>query len=84
MKDETVMEKEKVMEEKVMEAPKAPQPVSKFEGVDLHPARRENELYCDYRCRQWWAHRLINFYLLGRPIWKGNQGQRIGSFSGSL
>lgn len=53
---------------------------SVFEGIDLSPKRQYNELYCDYKCRMWWVHRLINHYLKGRPIWQGHMGPRYGSF----
>lgn len=54
---------------------------SKFEGIDMNPKRGKNELYCDYKCRQWWVHRLVKFYLRGRPIWQGHMGTRYGSFT---
>lgn len=53
---------------------------SKFDNVDMHPARRDNELYCDYKCRMWWVNRIKKFYLKGRPIWKGHMGTKYGSF----
>jgi len=52
---------------------------SRFKDIDLNPKRGDNELYCDYKCRQWWANRLIKHYLKGRTIWYGHQGTFVGA-----
>ena len=51
---------------------------SRFEGIDLSPKRGDNELFCDYRCRQWWVSRLIKHHLKGQVIWHGHQGTKTG------
>lgn len=64
-----------VPEEAIVQQP------SQFGDLNLSNKREPNELYCDYKCRQWWINRILKHYLRGVPVWHGHQGQKIGSFS---
>ena len=68
------------------EIPQGPQPEKRvmpksgFDEINLNPVRGARELYCDYKCRMWWANRIIKYYLKGRVIWPGHKGTKHGSF----
>ena len=53
---------------------------TQFSDIDITSKRQDNELYCDYKCRMWWVHRITKRYLQGRPIWGMGNGQKFGKF----
>jgi len=42
-----------------------------FKDIDLTGIREDNELYCDFACRRYWANRATKMYLQGRVVWEG-------------
>ena len=64
------------MENKARMVSKKVKPVSepsRFSDIDIHPERGDNELYCDYKCRMWWANRILRRYRKGRVISYGGK-----------
>jgi hypothetical protein len=51
--------------------PRKPKPVSnptQFSDINITSEREDGELYCDYKCRQWWVNRIMRRYAKGRVI----------------
>ena len=40
---------------------------TQFGDINITSLREDDELYCDYRCRQWWVNRIMRHYRKGRP-----------------
>ena len=53
---------------------------SQFSDINISNERDLNELYCDFKCRQWWVNRITKRYLRGRTIWNKSMGVKHGRF----
>lgn len=41
---------------------------TQFTDININSERSEDELYCDYKCRQWWVNRILRRYSKGRVV----------------
>jgi len=50
-------------------------PPTQFSDINIVSLRGEDELFCDYKCRMWWANRILRRYRQGRPV----EGRQMGT-----